>query len=106
MQENRSFDHYFGTMKGVRGFADPDALTLSTGKSVFYQPEFVGGLPIGGGFRDAARKPPRLPDDTAEQLTEAKWEVANLPKPTLPKPTLPGADQTPPVQERGRRKRR
>ncbi len=21
MQENRSFDHYFGTMKGVRGFA-------------------------------------------------------------------------------------
>jgi phospholipase C len=22
MQENRSFDHYFGTMKGVRGFAD------------------------------------------------------------------------------------
>jgi phospholipase C len=23
MQENRSFDHYFGTMRGVRGFADP-----------------------------------------------------------------------------------
>jgi phospholipase C len=22
MQENRSFDHYFGTMSGVRGFAD------------------------------------------------------------------------------------
>lgn len=22
MQENRSFDHYFGTLKGVRGFAD------------------------------------------------------------------------------------
>ncbi|MFE9068367.1 alkaline phosphatase family protein [Streptomyces violaceusniger] len=39
MQENRSFDHYFGTLKGVRGFADPDALTLSTGKSVFYQPD-------------------------------------------------------------------
>lgn len=38
MQENRSFDHYFGTMKGVRGFADPDAMTLSTGQSVFHQP--------------------------------------------------------------------
>jgi phospholipase C len=38
MQENRSFDHYFGTLAGVRGFADPNALTLSTGKSVFYQP--------------------------------------------------------------------
>ena len=29
MQENRSFDHYFGTLPGVRGFADPDAMTLS-----------------------------------------------------------------------------
>jgi phospholipase C len=38
MQENRSFDHYFGAMPGVRGFNDPDAITLSTGKSVFYQP--------------------------------------------------------------------
>ncbi|POX36558.1 phospholipase [Streptomyces sp. Ru73] len=39
MQENRSFDHYFGTLRGVRGFADPDALTLSTGRSVFHQPD-------------------------------------------------------------------
>jgi phospholipase C len=39
MQENRSFDHYYGTMPGVRGFADPTAITLSTGNSVFYQPD-------------------------------------------------------------------
>ena len=26
MQENRSFDHYFGTYPGVRGFSDPNAL--------------------------------------------------------------------------------
>ncbi len=39
MQENRSFDHYFGTLPGVRGFSDPDAITLSTGKPVFYQPD-------------------------------------------------------------------
>jgi phospholipase C len=26
MQENRSFDHYFGTMAGVRGYDDPSAL--------------------------------------------------------------------------------
>jgi phospholipase C len=39
MQENRSFDHYFGTMPGVRGFADPTAVTLSTGRSVFHQPD-------------------------------------------------------------------
>jgi phospholipase C len=41
MQENRSFDHYFGTMAGVRGFNDPNALTLDSGKSVFYQPDTV-----------------------------------------------------------------
>jgi len=27
IQENRSFDHYFGTLSGVRGFADPTAET-------------------------------------------------------------------------------
>jgi phospholipase C len=39
MQENRSFDHYFGTMSGVRGFGDPDAMRLSNGSSVFEQPD-------------------------------------------------------------------
>ena len=39
MQENRSFDHYFGTMAGVRGFGDSAALVLSHGKSVFHQPD-------------------------------------------------------------------
>jgi phospholipase C len=43
MQENRSFDHYFGTLRGVRGFGDPRAVTLSTGKSVFHQPDDAGG---------------------------------------------------------------
>jgi phospholipase C len=39
MQENRSFDHYFGTMPGVRGFADPHAMSLPDGRSVFEQPD-------------------------------------------------------------------
>jgi phospholipase C len=38
MQENRSFDHYFGTLRGVRGFSDPRAVKLSSGNSVFQQP--------------------------------------------------------------------
>jgi phospholipase C len=39
MQENRSFDHYFGTLRGVRGFNDPRAVRLyGTGNSVFEQP--------------------------------------------------------------------
>ena len=32
MQENRSFDHYFGTLSGVRGFSDPQVLTNKLGK--------------------------------------------------------------------------
>jgi len=38
MQENRSFDHYFGTLKGVRGFGDTRAINLANGKPVWYQP--------------------------------------------------------------------
>ncbi|MFI5782049.1 alkaline phosphatase family protein [Nocardia sp. NPDC051570] len=39
MQENRSFDHYFGTMPGVRGFSDPEAIRLPNGSTVFMQPD-------------------------------------------------------------------
>ncbi|MCX4819549.1 phospholipase C, phosphocholine-specific [Streptomyces sp. NBC_01142] len=38
MQENRSFDHYFGTLRGVRGFGDRNAIELPSGKPVFEQP--------------------------------------------------------------------
>ncbi|PAU47800.1 hypothetical protein CK936_16700 [Streptomyces albireticuli] len=37
MQENRSFDHYFGTMRGVRGFGDPRPVTLPSGRPVWDQ---------------------------------------------------------------------
>ncbi len=37
MQENRSFDHYFGSLKGVRGFGDPRPVTTGPGKSVWHQ---------------------------------------------------------------------
>lgn len=43
MQENRSFDHYFGTLRGVRGFGDPRAVRLPNGDSVWYQPARSGG---------------------------------------------------------------
>ena len=42
MQENRSFDHYFGSLKGVRGFADRATIPLSGGYSVFNQPNGSG----------------------------------------------------------------
>ena len=42
MQENRAFDHYFGSMPGVRGFADPFPIPvpntdLVQNKTVWYQ---------------------------------------------------------------------
>jgi phospholipase C len=45
VQENRSFDHYFGSYRGVTGFADPAALTLNDGSglTVFAQPGYPGG---------------------------------------------------------------
>jgi phospholipase C len=38
-QENRSFDTYFGSLSGVRGFSDPDAIKLPDGRPVWYQPD-------------------------------------------------------------------
>ena len=43
MQENRAFDHYFGTLSGVRGFGDPRAVTLPNGDPVWRQPDSTGG---------------------------------------------------------------
>ncbi len=37
MQENRSFDHTFGTLQGVRGFNDPRAITLPNKNPVWLQ---------------------------------------------------------------------
>lgn len=36
MQENRAFDHYFGTMAGVRGFKDPN-VQVNNGTTNWYQ---------------------------------------------------------------------
>ncbi|GAA0643306.1 alkaline phosphatase family protein [Kutzneria viridogrisea] len=72
MQENRSFDHYFGTMPGVRGFADPTAMRLPNGDSVFQQP--YSGHPDGYllPFRydtavTSAQETPGLPHDWNDQ---------------------------------------
>jgi phospholipase C len=49
MQENRSFDHYFGSLRGVRGFADRNAISTRDATSVFSQ---SGVLPFS--VREAA----------------------------------------------------
>ena len=59
MQENRSFDHYFGTLPGVRGFADPlpaptaagDVLTQADGatrvRPYALRGDYPSGTPVG-----------------------------------------------------------
>lgn len=42
MQENRSFDHTFGALRGVRGFNDPRAISLADGNPVWAQPDGKG----------------------------------------------------------------
>jgi phospholipase C len=42
MQENRSFDHTFGTLQGVRGFNDPRAITKPDGNKVWLQTNKAG----------------------------------------------------------------
>ncbi len=42
MQENRSFDHCYGTLQGVRGFNDPRAITLPNGDPVWLQTNRAG----------------------------------------------------------------
>src|SRR6202041_3602279 len=42
MQENRSFDHAFGTLRGVRGFNAPRAVTLPDQNPVWLQTNAAG----------------------------------------------------------------
>jgi phospholipase C len=44
MMENRSFDHYFGTLPGVRGFGDRFPVPLASGKPVWYEADVTGEL--------------------------------------------------------------
>src|SRR5271165_5292302 len=42
MQENRSFDHTYGCLRGVRGYNDPRAMTLPNGNPVWLQDNAAG----------------------------------------------------------------
>src|SRR5215510_6413808 len=42
MQENRSFDHSYGALRGVRGFRDPRAHVLPNGNPVWFQTDAQG----------------------------------------------------------------
>lgn len=54
MQENRSFDHYFGSLRGVRGYGDKSVTRLPNGKSMFEQPRATGEAVFPFSLRKAA----------------------------------------------------
>jgi phospholipase C len=45
MQENRSFNHYFGTLRGVRGFGDRFPIPLESGQPVWFQSDGTNVIP-------------------------------------------------------------
>ena len=66
MQENRSFDHYFGSMRGVRGFGDRFPIPLAGGRTVWAQAN-----------RDGPGKPPLIapfPLNTAQTFAHMRVE--------------------------------
>ncbi len=56
MQENRSFDHLYGTLRGVIGFDDRSALRRRSGESIFEQPRVPTGSVLPFGIREAAER--------------------------------------------------
>ena len=75
MQENRSFDHYFGCLRGVRGFGDRSTITLPGNLSVFQQPTTQPG--------------------TAVTTTQYPWHLSDAPASAYP------AGHQPPSSEVG-----
>ena len=62
MQENRSFDHYLGRLRGVRGFSDRDPLRRRAGGSVWQQSDGARDV-LPYSVRQAAVEAGRQPTD-------------------------------------------
>ena len=84
MQENRSFDHYFGTMSGVRGFSDPAVPTQNVGGQTYpifdqfgYQP---GTGPDPSGYLqpfNLRNNPPLVDGETTNDIDHS-WPTQHL----------------------------
>ena len=74
MQENRSFDHYFGTLSGVRGFSDPDVPLNSNGTPIFDQ---YGYQPGSGPSASGYLQPFNLKNDPPSENGESTNDIAH-----------------------------
>ncbi|MEU9362113.1 phosphocholine-specific phospholipase C [Streptomyces sp. NPDC048301] len=70
MQENRGFNHYFGSMRGVRGFGDRFPVPLESGKPVWYQSD--GSREIPPYHLDPARSSALLVPSTPHSFSDAQ----------------------------------
>jgi phospholipase C len=88
MLENRAFDSYFGTFKGVRGYGDRFPIPLANGKNVFYQTNTAGVTVTPyrldeskGNAQRAGSTPHTWPDAQAawDHGRMSKWPTAKTP---------------------------
>jgi phospholipase C len=98
MQENRPFDHHFGTLRGVRGYNDPRAISINlplasgtgtTPASVFLQPAGAANVAAGYGV------PPDSvggPSDGADVIPPFRVNPASFGLSNLGGSYLPGTD--------------
>ena len=89
MLENRSFDSYFGTFKGVRGYGDRFAIPLANGKNAFFQTDNLGNTitpyrldATKGNAQRAGSTPHTWPD------AQAAWDHGRMNRWPVAKKTL------------------
>ena len=77
MQENRSFDHYFGTMSGVRGFSDPNVLQQTVGGVQYPVFDQFGYQPGVGVSASGYMQPFHLLNDPPTENGETTNDIAH-----------------------------
>jgi phospholipase C len=77
MQENRSFDHYFGTLSGVRGFSDPAVPTQTVGGATYPVFDQFGYQPGTGTTQTGYMQPFNLLNDPPSENGEATNDIAH-----------------------------
>ena len=77
MQENRSFDHYFGTLSGVRGFSDPDVLKQTVGGVSYPVFDQFGYQPGAGVDASGYMQPFNLVNDPPAKDGETTNDIAH-----------------------------
>ncbi len=77
MQENRSFDHYFGTLSGVRGFSDHPVLTQTVGGKKYPIFDQFGYKPGVGVDKKAYLQPFHLVSDPPKENGQTTNDITH-----------------------------